>query len=150
MCHVYVTCVLVCRFEQFGGAIMAMPVDDLRAMTSGFMSGFLHPSATDQMLEMGVEAMVDGDIETRLNFLPMLMLGRYTNVLEYEKISCPTLFVTGEADTVYMEHAELVMQKLSKSAGYVTMPRVGHTPCSENPQLSSSIMLDFVMHLERD
>ena len=70
------------------------------------------------------------------------------------KVRCPVRLVTGEADVVYLEHAELVMQKLSATSRHVTkcvtMPRVGHAVSCENPELAASIMLDFVRHLEVD
>ena len=138
------------QFKMMGGAFSALPIEELKGMIRMFLSGMIHPSATEQMLELGEAAVFDGDMESRSPFLPMMVLGSLSNVLEYEKISCPTFFVTGEADNVYMEHAELVMQKLPRSAGCTTLPRVAHAVTCENPQLTSSTMLNFLRRLERD
>ena len=137
--------------------MVTMPTDEVKAFFSqreGPMGGMVHPSATDQIIEVTTEAMFSGDMDSRTPFLSLLVMCKLSNVLEYEKVRCPVRFVTGEADVVYLEHAELVMQKLSPTSRHVikcvTMPRIGHTVSCENPELACSIMLDFVRHLEVD
>ena len=146
--------------EMFSGLfehMLTMTVEEAKKFfgdRQGPMGGMVHPSATDQMIEVTTEAMFSGDMDSRTPFMSLFVMCKLSNVLEYEKVRCPVRFVTGEADVIYLEHAELVMQKLSPTSRHVikcvTMPRVGHAVSCENPELATSIMLDFVRHLEVD
>ena len=145
--------------EMFTGMLTmltTLPVDECKKffVAEDGMRSMVHPSCTEQQLGVASEAFFDGDMDSRMPFVSLLMMLKLTNVLEYEKVRCPVRFVTGEADVVYIEHAELVMSKLAPSSKHatkcVTMPRVGHTVSCENPELAASIMLDFVRHLEVD
>jgi pimeloyl-ACP methyl ester carboxylesterase len=60
-----------------------------------------------------------------------------------EKLTVPTLIVTGDEDEPCLEPA-LFMKRKIRSSGLVVMPKAGHTVNLEDPDTFNRIVLDFL------
>src|SRR5437762_1095618 len=60
-----------------------------------------------------------------------------------EKLTVPTLVVTGDEDEPCLEPA-LFMKRKIRSSGLVVMPKAGHTVNLEDPDAFNRIVLDFL------
>ena len=60
-----------------------------------------------------------------------------------EKLTVPTLIVTGDEDEPCLEPA-LFMKRKIRSSGLVVMPKAGHTVNLEDPDAFNRIVLDFL------
>jgi pimeloyl-ACP methyl ester carboxylesterase len=62
---------------------------------------------------------------------------------EMERLTVPTLIVTGDEDEPCLEPA-LFMKRKIRSSGLVVMPRAGHTVNLEDPETFNRAVLDFL------
>ena len=62
---------------------------------------------------------------------------------EMERLTVPTLIVTGDEDEPCLEPA-LFMKRKIRSAGLVVMPKAGHTVNLEDPETFNRAVLDFL------
>ena len=62
---------------------------------------------------------------------------------EMERLTVPTLIVTGDEDEPCLEPA-LFMKRKIRSAGLVVMPKAGHTVNLEDPEAFNRAVLDFL------
>ena len=60
-----------------------------------------------------------------------------------ERLTVPTLIVTGDEDEPCLEPA-LFMKRKIRSSGLVVMPRAGHTVNLEDPDAFNRAVLDFL------
>jgi pimeloyl-ACP methyl ester carboxylesterase len=91
-----------------------------------------------------VRSLVSGGTPAGVAAAQRGMAKRPDSIPTLQTISCPTLVVTGEQDTLIPPAEAEKLAKAVKGAKLVKIPDAGHLPCIENPEPFNAALIAFL------